>query len=237
MADNKRWFKVWTSILTDPDMADCHNDIAGAWVRLGALIAQHGNNGKINISKSHFYRIIHLYTADDVTVQHFFDKLKTLNIKIKSCNDTFSVTFEKWHKYQVDNSSERVKKYRQNVTVQEEKRREEKRREKEEKKTPNPEAKKLASLLGDLILENNPSYRELNNRKTDKTLQRWSADIDRLIRIDKKKVDEIEKVIKFAQNDSFWKANILSGAKLRDKYDQLRMKMDKNGGYYEAWDA
>lgn len=45
----------------------------------------------------------------------------------------------------------------------------------------------------------------------------WLADIDRLIRIDKKPIDEILKIIEFAKNDQFWQVNFLAITKLRRK--------------------
>ena len=34
----------------------------------------------------------------------------------------------------------------------------------------------------------------------------------------------VGKIIVFAQSDSFWRSNILSGKKLREKYDQLYLR-------------
>jgi hypothetical protein len=66
----------------------------------------------------------------------------------------------------------------------------------------------------------------LNNDRAKKpNFQSWSDSIDKMIRIDNRSVEDIKKVIKFCQNDSFWKSNILSTSKLRDKYDQLFLKM------------
>lgn len=69
------------------------------------------------------------------------------------------------------------------------------------------------------------------HRKTDEkfligkerdTLQRWAADIDKLIRLDKRTPDEIRRVIVWSQSPGcFWVSNILSGAKLREKFSQL----------------
>lgn len=138
MADGKQWFKVWASILIDPGMEDLHNQDIGIWTRLGALVAAHGEKGTIKISLPQFLKRTHLTTADNVTIQAKINTLKTINCDIVVCNESVTVTFKKWHKYQVDNSTERVAKYRQNVTVQEEKRREEKRRDKNKKRIHTP---------------------------------------------------------------------------------------------------
>ena len=78
----------------------------------------------------------------------------------------------------------------------------------------------LAKWLEKCISENNPKFPQKESQR-----QRWAKDIDKMIRIDKLKPDDIAVVIKWCQHDSFWKCNILSGKKLRDKYQQLNMKM------------
>ena len=93
----------------------------------------------------------------------------------------------------------------------------------EDKKiSPSEISKSLTQVLRSLILENNPIARVPDN------LDKWELEIDRMIRIDKRPSELIEKVIRFSQGDTFWKANILSAGTLRDKFDQLLMKM--NGG-------
>lgn len=55
---------------------------------------------------------------------------------------------------------------------------------------------------------------------------RWAKDFDLMIRRDKIDADDIAEVIEWCQKDSFWRSNILSGKKLREKYQQLKMKMN-----------
>jgi len=57
--------------------------------------------------------------------------------------------------------------------------------------------------------------------------QKWAEQIDKLIRIDKRTEKEIAAVIVFATEDNFWKSNILSTAKLRDKFDTLFIQSKK----------
>jgi hypothetical protein len=47
---------------------------------------------------------------------------------------------------------------------------------------------------------------------------------------DKRDGDHMVKVFTWANNDSFWCSNILSPTKLRDKYDDLVVKMNNGGG-------
>ena len=68
-----------------------------------------------------------------------------------------------------------------------------------------------------------------NDDKTKKpNIQKWAEHIDKLIRLDKRDPHEIAKVIDFATNDDFWKSNILSTSKLRQKYQTLKLQMQRN---------
>ena len=81
---------------------------------------------------------------------------------------------------------------------------------------------RLSELLLEKILSRNPNHKRPN-------LQTWAKDVDRMIRIDHRAPEEIRDVIKWCQADTFWQNNILSTAKLRSKFDQLRLKMKADG--------
>ena len=76
----------------------------------------------------------------------------------------------------------------------------------------------LSKLLFSLMQINNPKAKQPN-------FQNWSKEFDYILRIDNKNIEEVERVIRWCQHDSFWKSNILSPKKLREKYDQLYLKM------------
>jgi len=82
----------------------------------------------------------------------------------------------------------------------------------------NSEPFRLAKLLFSLIQERLPKAKKPN-------LQRWARDVDLMIRRENRTVDEIEAVIQWCQHDSFWRKNIRSPAKLREKFDQLQDTM------------
>jgi hypothetical protein len=48
-----------------------------------------------------------------------------------------------------------------------------------------------------------------------------------MIEQDKREPDKIRNAIKWCQNDEFWRANILSMPKLREKYDQMRLSAER----------
>ncbi len=84
-------------------------------------------------------------------------------------------------------------------------------------------AYRLAYFLEGEILENNPKFPQSEQQR-----QRWAKDFDLMLRLDKIEADDIAEVIAWCQKDKFWCSNILSGKKLREKYQQLRMRMTAN---------
>ncbi len=83
----------------------------------------------------------------------------------------------------------------------------------------NSNAYRLAYFLEGEILENNPKFPQSEQQR-----QRWAKDFDLMIRRDKIEPDDIAEVIAWCQKDKFWCSNILSGKKLREKYQQLSMR-------------
>ena len=69
------------------------------------------------------------------------------------------------------------------------------------------------------------------NRGAKLKPESWSKDIDRAIRIDGRNETELIAVIDwiYTAAGSFWVPNILSGKKLREKFDQLSMSMTRGG--------
>ena len=79
----------------------------------------------------------------------------------------------------------------------------------------------LAKFLEKCITENNPKFPQNESQR-----QLWAKDFDLMIRRDKIDADDIAEIIDWCQNDSFWRSNILSGKKVREKYQQLRMRIE-----------
>jgi hypothetical protein len=78
---------------------------------------------------------------------------------------------------------------------------------------------KLALFMRDCVLANLPKAKV--PEPTPEGLRRWAYDIDLMVRIDHRSPDEIRQLIDWAHRDPFWKANILSPGKLREKWDTL----------------
>ncbi len=76
----------------------------------------------------------------------------------------------------------------------------------------------LANRLYQRILENNPDHKKPN-------LQNWANDVRLMMERDKRTQEQIVYLIDWVQQDSFWMKNVLSIAKLRERFDQLVMQV------------
>lgn len=79
----------------------------------------------------------------------------------------------------------------------------------------------LALHLAGRMLENNPKAKH----PSEKQLQNWANDVRLMVQRDERSLGDIRTVLDWSQSDSFWRANILSMGKLREKYDQVWLKM------------
>lgn len=70
--------------------------------------------------------------------------------------------------------------------------------------------------------------------------QKWAVEIDRMKRLDGLSEDEIKRTLHFATHDSFWKTNIRSTRKFREKFEVLYSQSQgkrgagNNSGLYET---
>lgn len=74
----------------------------------------------------------------------------------------------------------------------------------------------LCDLLASLV--------EKNTNKRPSVSAKWRDEARLLLDRDKRDIDEVQRVMRWACNDSFWRSNILSMPKFREKYDQLKLK-------------
>jgi len=79
---------------------------------------------------------------------------------------------------------------------------------------------KLVNFFVGLITKNDPKFKKPN-------IQVWCDHIRLLIEQDKRTPEEIKSVMEWTTNEDFWKSNILSTKKLREKFSQLKIQMDQ----------
>lgn len=92
-----------------------------------------------------------------------------------------------------------------------------------DKQEPN-EALSLADRLRDHILARLPGYRECSAKRWPTTRTRWAKDLRLAREQDDRSWADLGAVIDWSQADAFWAPNILSGKKVREKFDQLEAK-------------
>jgi hypothetical protein len=104
----------------------------------------------------------------------------------------------------------------------------------EPKHTEDSSPYRAASYLRNRIVENNVRARVPPEDPEDKLMQKWAQEMDRLHRIGPPggtsgySWQEIRQLIDFSQDNDFWRANILSAGKLREKCVQLENQMRRN---------
>lgn len=84
---------------------------------------------------------------------------------------------------------------------------------------PRDDVERVCQHLADAI--------ETNGSKRPHVSERWRTEARRLIDIDGRTPDQIIRAIDWCQSDTFWRANVLSMPKLREKYDQLRLAAER----------
>jgi len=117
--------------------------------------------------------------------------------------------------------------------------REEKRREREEteKESNKPklvtdpksktfiEAERIAEYLFEKILTVSPNHKK-------PSINNWAKEIDKMLRLDNRTADQLYNCINwiYSPQGKFWQSNILSGKKLRDKFDTMNMQASSQSG-------
>lgn len=80
---------------------------------------------------------------------------------------------------------------------------------------------KSAQLLSQLIEKNLQDVGKQPKSYTDAIIRNWSHDIEKLHRIDGYSWEAIDGIIKWCQQNEFWKVNIQSGSALRKQFPRL----------------
>lgn len=83
-----------------------------------------------------------------------------------------------------------------------------------------PEVDELCFLLADAV--------EANGSRRPSVTKRWRDAARLMLDKDKRTVDQVKRAIEWCQRDEFWRSNVLSMPKLREKYDQLRLAAQRS---------
>lgn len=111
MADQKKWFKLWTSVISDDDFDPSRPGGLiglGRFAALGAYTALHGERGIVEIMADTLFRVTQARTLDELRRDL---ALKNVSFEEgKNRHGKITVTWHKWTKYQEDSTqAERAK--------------------------------------------------------------------------------------------------------------------------------
>ncbi|CAM3778602.1 hypothetical protein [Alkalicoccus chagannorensis] len=160
------------------------------------------------------------------TIQRILDWLKKkdmISISTGHGNSKYTlITLTQWESYQ---SKDREGNSEYTASTQLMERNKNEKNEKNEEKKESPKLKfethhlKLAELLFKKIKENDPGAKEPN-------LEKWAHTFRLMMERDDRPGKEIQELIMWSQDNDFWKSNILSASKLREKYSTLKMQRE-----------
>jgi len=128
MADQKRWFKLWVSALTDDHVQRLPPADRWAWAALGAYTKEQGTAGRVIVSESNAA----LAAAIGVPLVDLISTLQRLpHVRVQPLHEgpekrhgTFTVTWNNWIKYQEDTTRAERQRTSRSKRRGEEKRRE-----------------------------------------------------------------------------------------------------------------
>lgn len=137
MAEHRPWLKLWTKALTDPDLVRLSMQDRGRWFWLLLHVGLHGERGVLALRHG-IGDLCELFAdepGEDQSAAHseptpgppaahvkprardvrrYLKRLPGVHLQEASFPDSqMTLTFTKWSKYQVDDSTERVQRWRQ----------------------------------------------------------------------------------------------------------------------------
>jgi hypothetical protein len=97
---------------------------------------------------------------------------------------------------------------------------------------PDPEHLRLSQLLADLIVENG------SKAPTSRQVVAWADHVRLTVEQDGRTPEQIEAAIRWCQRDQWWRARVMSAAKLRQHFDAMRLdaQRKRGGGKADAKD-
>lgn len=212
--------------LSDPNVSMLSPLSRGIWIDILCSMHNNGRSGEISGSVQQFSRLTRS------TVEEFEFAIKeikeTKTADVIFCNSNVTVINRRMNRESKDRdlTRERVRKYRS------------KKEDEEDSNDDVPKSNAFSEYEDEYIYENKyeikdkeiieriikefyeiqkEQYPKLVKDLNDKIIKECLLEIDKIIRIDKFTIDDIEKLLKFVVSDEFWNKQILSLANIRHK--------------------
>lgn len=243
------WFKVDDGFWSHPKTVTLSDAAVALWVRAGSYSCQHLTDGEISAS------VLRMVGTEQAA-----EELVGLNLWV---TEPGGWRFHDWDEYQ--ETSVTVKKRRDDARERQRRAREireAKRRESQGESRVTDAVSSLPPTRPDptrpsVSKETEDSSSEVANATTRPDIQHLLDLLDAeiisnggkapsrtkknhdamrlLLDKDGRTVDQVERAIRWCQADEFWRSNILSASKLREKYDQLRLAAERKRGPSKSW--
>lgn len=127
MADQLRWWKLWTASLTDPDLERLSLEDWARWARLGALTTTHGDHGTYHAKHPARALVNTLRIGGHQGYSRYgaawcwkttLDVLRRLpgivvTVHGESTSAELTIVWKNWRKYQEDSSAKRMREWRE----------------------------------------------------------------------------------------------------------------------------
>lgn len=105
----------------------------------------------------------------------------------------------------------------------------------EEQIKPSNNARRLVAELIILMERNDPRSRTLRNL-TERRREAWEREAWRIVALDGYTFEQALWLLRWCQEDAFWRGNILSMPKFREKFDQLKLHAARKHGPSAAYE-
>lgn len=127
MADQLRWWKLWTAALTDPDLEGLSLEDWARWARLGAFTTLHGDHGVCHATYPATALVESLRIGGRGGVSRHGQtwcwnaliksllQLPGIGVAVQGdgAQRSATITWKNWRKYQEDSSAERTRRWRE----------------------------------------------------------------------------------------------------------------------------
>jgi DNA-binding MarR family transcriptional regulator len=214
------YFAVWGYLLLNATHKECQTMFKGNKIMLqpGQLLT-----GRKSIANQ--------FKVDESKVQRVLKKLEIEHqIEQQTSNENRLITILNWSEYQ--QSEQQIELPVNNECTTDEQRVNTNKNVKNVKNIKNKEHQKKYSddsfemkCVKYLISSIETEMPNAKLPDTDSKIENWCDAIEKMVRIDKRTQEDVYNTLLFARSDTFWKVNIRSTSKFRERYETLYLQM------------
>ena len=230
------WIKAHRSLLDHWLWDDKPFSKGQAWIDI-LMLANHADkktvlgNDLVNIERGSFItselKLADRWGWSKTKVRAFLSILESDNMIVKkSDRKKTTVTIVNYGLYQESQTTERPKKNHEETTKELQKNTNKNEKNDKNEKNINNKSSFVPSdfdlmCVEKLIQSCRDTLKSAKVPETEEEKKKWAIEIDRMKRLDGREEEQILKALEYATTNSFWKSNIRSTKKFRDKFEVL----------------